>query len=86
MLLHFSKHKIEKITFWFWFFGGHCLEGAVKPNIKFIDWEDHNRQPKKFFLKSEFRFETTTKHPPSPLLPLPKHGNVGVLVKILTRE
>ena len=60
------------------------MEGAVKPNIKFIDWEGHNGQPKNFFLKSEFRFEATTKRPPSPLLPLLR--NVGVLVKILTRE
>ena len=62
------------------------MEGDVKRKIKFFDWEDHNRQPKKYFFKSEFKFETTIKRAPSSFLPLLKHGNVGVLVKIITRE
>ena len=50
--------------------------------IKIIDWEEYNRQPKFFFQKLEFRFETPTTRPFSTLLPLLKHGNFGVPVKM----
>ena len=47
-----------------------------------VDWGEHNRQPKKFFQTSEYKFETPTTRPPATLLPLLKHKNLVIPVKM----